>query len=148
MKGRLLGFDFGLKRIGVATGNTVTSTTEGLESVVAVKGTPQWPALDALLKLWRPEVLIIGLPLMMDGSEEKMAKAARQFAKLLEDRYQLPVTMVDERLSSSEADHLLRESASVTQGNRNKKSLGKKRMQSRDSLAAELILQTYLNNNL
>ena len=85
--------------------------------------------------------LVVGLPLLLDGSEGEMAAKARQFGQLLEIRLGLPVAWVDERLTSSEADYLLRKT--IDPG----KSSGKKVKNNRDGLAAELILRTYLTDN-
>lgn len=141
MNHRIVGFDFGLKRIGVATGNEVTGTAQSLESIPAKNGAPQWHLVDKVIAQWNPTLLIVGLPLKMDGSEGDMTELARRFAAQLRSRYSRYVSLVDERLSSSEADHLLTKSAQPG------KSRARKRAQNRDSLAAELIIKTYLNDN-
>lgn len=141
MKGRLLGFDYGRKRIGVATGNLQTATSEALKTLPAANGGPDWPSIVALAREWRPDLLIVGLPLRMDGSDGDLCDEVRHFAAELSNLTTLPVRLVDERLSSSEADHLI--SAAAVAG----KSRQKQRQAMRDSLAAELIIQTYLNDN-
>ncbi|MDA1073207.1 MAG: Holliday junction resolvase RuvX [Proteobacteria bacterium] len=102
--GYLLCFDFGLRYIGCALGQTITSTARPLKTIGAKAGKPEWPILDELFKTWQPVYTLVGLPLNMDDSESDMSIAARRFARQLERRYTVHVEMVDERLSSKEAD--------------------------------------------
>jgi len=99
----LLAFDFGTFRIGVAVGQTVTGTATPLATVRVRDATPDWPAIARMIEEWRPDALVVGLPLRMDGDEQPMSRAARRFARQLEGRYRLPVHMADERLSTKEA---------------------------------------------
>jgi putative holliday junction resolvase len=99
----ILGFDFGLKYIGVACGQQITQTATPLTSLKAKDGIPEWSVITSLIATWRPVELIVGLPLNMDGSWQEMTFCANSFAKKLRKRYQLPVHMVDERLSTWEA---------------------------------------------
>ena len=101
----VLAFDFGLKHIGVAVGQTVTRTASGLTTLTASAGRPQWNELLALLNEWQPSAVLVGLPLNMDGTESDMSGRAREFAAALEARYQSPVHMVDERLTSRASKH-------------------------------------------
>jgi len=101
----LLAFDFGLKHIGVAAGQTRTCTASPVTTVSAKNGKPEWVHLETLLKEWQPSLLLVGLPLNMDDSESDMSKRARKFARRLNARFNLPVEMVDERLSSFEANY-------------------------------------------
>lgn len=141
MKGRLLAFDPGLKRIGVATGNRTTGTTQALPTLSAKNGEPNWEMIAQLVEEWKPQTLVVGFPTRLDGSESNMTKASRRFANKLETKTQLPVVLVDERLTSSSADALISESAESG------KSQTRRRQEWRDSLAAELILNTYINEN-
>lgn len=141
MSGRILGFDYGIKRIGVAAGNQKTNSSQSLSSVSAKNGEPFWEQIDALIRDWKPTMLIVGLPLKMDGTHGDAASAAARFADTLGSRYDIPVTLIDERLSSNEADVLIQQS--VPSG----RSLTRKRQKMRDSVAAELIIKTYLNDN-
>ena len=100
---RVLGFDYGAKRIGVAVGQTLMGTASALTQLSAQKGKPEVRAVQALLDEWRPDALIVGLPLNMDDSPSKSSKAAQRFASWLETEFKLPVYLVDERLSSREA---------------------------------------------
>jgi putative Holliday junction resolvase len=99
-RGLLLAFDFGLTRIGVASAQQVTRTASPVATLSARRGQPDWPTVDALLTRWQPSQLLVGLPLNMDGSISAMAERARAFADTLAARYRLPVSMVDERLTS------------------------------------------------
>ncbi len=138
---RILSFDFGLKRIGVATGNRQTKTAQALSTLPASNGQPDWHVLDKILQQWKPTLLVVGLPLAMDGSESIMSSAARKFGAKLSEHTGLTVNFVDERLTSVTADRILRES--VEPG----KKMTKKRAGAIDNLAAQLILQTYFDDN-
>lgn len=141
MSGRILGFDYGIKRIGVAVGSQKTNSSQSLNSVSAKNGEPFWQQIDALIREWKPTTLIVGLPLKMDGTHGDAASAAARFADALGARYDIPINLIDERLSSNEADVLIRQSAPSG------RSLTRKRQKMRDSVAAELIIKTYMNDN-
>ena len=96
----VLGFDFGLKRIGVAVGNTLTGTATPLAVLPAQDGAPDWAQVEALRREWQPARLLVGLPLNMDDSESELSTRARRFANRLNGRLGLPVELVDERLTS------------------------------------------------
>ncbi len=98
-----LGFDYGLKRIGVATGQALTATATPQSPINASNGHPDWDEVAALIALWQPEALIIGLPLNMDGTDNPITERARKFAKRLHGRFHLQCHLVDERLSTREA---------------------------------------------
>ena len=100
----VLGFDFGLRRIGVAVGQRVTGTATALAVVANRANGTDWTALDALLAQWRPQVLVVGVPLTREGEEQPMTHAAKAFADLLHARYHLPVELADERFSSRVVD--------------------------------------------
>ena len=104
-----LGFDFGLKRIGAAVGQTVTGSASPLGVVAVRSGEPDWEAIAGLVREWRPGALVVGLPYNMDLSEQDMTHKARHFAEQLAERFPLPVHTVDERLSSREAEAALKE---------------------------------------
>lgn len=129
-----MGFDFGLRQIGVAMGNALLGTTRSLPILRARDGIPDWEAVAALLREWQPDLLVVGNPLNMDGSASELSGRAEKFARRLHGRFGLPVKMVDERLSSFEAKQLSR-----AQGHR-----GDYHREPVDSLAAELILRTWL----
>ncbi|MEA3291967.1 MAG: Holliday junction resolvase RuvX [Pseudomonadota bacterium] len=134
---RLLAFDYGRRRIGVATGNTVSHTAQAIATLPAAAHGPDWRRIEELIREWRAEALVVGLPLQLDGAESDACRNARRFGGELNRRFALPVAYVDERYSSTAADQLLRETAESD------KSLTGKRKSRRDALAAELILGTY-----
>lgn len=134
---RLLAFDYGRRRIGVAAGNTVSGTAQAIATLPAAARKPDWRRIGELIHEWRAETLVVGLPLQLDGAESDACRDARRFGDELHRRFALPVAYVDERYSSAAADQLLRESAESG------RSLAGKRKNRRDALAAELILGTY-----
>lgn len=99
----VLAFDFGLRNIGVATGQAITRTAGEVTTLRARDGVPDWSAIDALIREWQPDVLLVGLPLNMDSSMSDMAKRAARFGRRLGARYHIAVELVDERLTSFEA---------------------------------------------
>lgn len=108
-RGTVLGFDFGMRRIGVAVGQGITASATALTVLAARDGKPDWDSLAHLIEAWRPQALVVGLPLTMDGSEQELTRLARRFGRQLAGRYNLPVHHVDERLTSVEAERLLAE---------------------------------------
>jgi putative Holliday junction resolvase len=133
----LLGFDFGLARIGVAVGETETGHAHALAVIAAEANVARFAAIEALLAEWKPAALIVGLPLHLDGTEHAMTVRCRRFANQLQGRYGLPVALVDERLSSAAAEEHLREAGHG--GWRSQKPL-------LDAAAAQIILLQYLEN--
>ena len=101
--GRVFAFDWGLKRIGVAVGNGVLGTCEPLCILKARDGVPNWEEIAKLLTEWQPEQILVGDPINMDGSEGDITLRARRFSRQLSGRFNLPVKLVDERLSTREA---------------------------------------------
>jgi putative Holliday junction resolvase len=128
----LLGFDYGLKQIGVANGQTLTSSASGLTILKAVDGIPDWSQVKKLLNEWKPDLVVVGLPLNMDDSESELSSRARKFARRLQGRFAVEVEMVDERLTSREAKMLGHE-----QGTQDLTKI--------DHIAASLILQSWLD---
>ena len=100
---RLLAFDFGTRRIGVASGQEMLGTGQPLAMLAARDGIPDWQQIEALLAEWQPDIVLVGLPLNMDDTENEMCARARKFGKRLHGRYHVTVEMVDERLTSYEA---------------------------------------------
>ena len=132
--GPLLGFDYGTRRIGVAAGNLQTRTAQGIATLRSGRDGPDWHQLDRLVSDWQPRAMVVGLPQLADGQEAALAAAVRRFGARLGARYNLPVRYVDERLSTAEARRRLREAGAT--GNRLRGA--------RDTFAAELILQSVL----
>ncbi len=129
-----MAFDFGLRQIGVAMGNCLLATTQPLPILRARDGQPEWRALEDLIDEWRPDLLLVGDPLNMDGSDSELGEQARKFARRLHGRLGLEVAMVDERLSSFEAKQISREQGHRGDFNDNLST----------AYAAELILRTWL----
>jgi putative Holliday junction resolvase len=136
----LLAIDFGLRRIGIATGVCLTRTAAPLTTLPAANGEPEWAKLDLLINEWQPDLLVVGLPYNSDGSWSEMGTLARNFAEKLHDRYSLPIDLIDERFTSAEAGSLLKEQR--RQGLRSKK-LHKENV---DAVAAQLIAESWMNN--
>jgi len=125
----LLGFDFGIQRIGVATGQSITGTATALCTINSCHGRPDWDRISELIEHWKPGALVVGLPLHNDGSDSDISRAARKFVRQLEERYHLPVHLMDERLSTHAAKQLMENSTSK---------------QEVDAVAAMIILQNWL----
>lgn len=99
----VLSFDYGTKSIGVAVGNDLTGSATLLPALKAQDGTPNWDHITKLITDWQPQLLLVGLPLNMDGSEQDFTTRTRKFANRLHGRYGLPVEFHDERLSTADA---------------------------------------------
>jgi putative Holliday junction resolvase len=132
----LLGFDFGTKRIGIATGQTVTGSVTPLTTLTAVNNEPDWQAIGKLIDEWQPDLLIVGLPLNMDGTDTEITPRVRRFGNQLKGRYNLPVEMVDERLTSVEARSRLHADASLRHKRFDREQV--------DQIAAQVIVQSWL----
>ena len=115
-----LGFDFGQKRIGVSVGTRELGTARPLGVVDNVNGTPDWPAIDQLVTDWQPGLMVVGLPLDEDGSEQDITRHARGFIKRLRSRVSCDVVTCDERYSSIEASDAIR--AQRASGQRRRRS--------------------------
>lgn len=100
---RVMAFDFGTRRIGVASGQELLGTGKPLAMIPARDGVPDWDHIGRLLEEWKPDRVLVGLPLNMDDTENDMCARARKFGKRLHGRFHLEVEMVDERLTSFEA---------------------------------------------
>jgi putative Holliday junction resolvase len=135
----VLGFDFGARRIGVAVGNGLTRGARALEVIANGAQGPDWSRLDTLLREWRPDALLVGLPLTMEGAEQQTSRAARAFAAALGERYRVPLHLVDERLSSIEAARRFADRRASGQTRR-------KHAQILDAVAAEVIVETWLTS--
>jgi putative holliday junction resolvase len=132
----ILSFDFGIKNIGVAVGQKLTFTAHPLNSLPAKLGIPNWNQVSALLLEWEPKCIIVGLPLNIDGSKQKITKKAEQFAELLKKKFALHVELYDERLSTVEAKSILFEQGGF-------RALKKDKI---DSVAAVIILESWFLN--
>jgi putative Holliday junction resolvase len=135
----VLAFDYGQRRIGVAVGQTVTRSATPLGVISNSPDGPDWLQLGALLKEWRPTRLIVGLPTHADGSKSETTAYVEQFVTELQ-RYQLPISLQDERYSSVEARQMLK--AGRAAGGR-----GRVSKEMVDSASAVLIAERWLNKN-
>lgn len=98
-----LAFDFGTKSIGCAVGQSITGTAQALPAFKAQDGIPNWDEIEKCLKEWKPDVVVVGLPLNMDGTEQDLTLRARKFANRLQGRFGINVQLQDERLTTTEA---------------------------------------------
>lgn len=133
MSQTLLGFDYGTKRIGVAVGQDITRSVTPLTTLHSQNNKPDWDAIGKLITEWQPDRLVVGLPLHLDGSSQALTERVQRFGNQLKGRYNLPVEMVDERLTSHEAETEL----ATRRGKTAKADI--------DALAAALILQSWLD---
>lgn len=153
----VLGFDFGMKHIGVAVGQSLTKSATPLGTIAAQDGIPDWKEVEQYILEWRPQEIVVGIPLNMDGTEQPMTQAAKRFAKRLEERFPLPVRPVDERLSSWEAKTRLQENAanpktkgklqtqkSLQKGMQKKSKLHKKYLVDLNASAAAILVEQWL----
>jgi putative Holliday junction resolvase len=104
----VLAFDFGLRRIGVACGDTVSRSASVLETVPSGPNGPRWEIIGSMMRDWQPDMAVVGLPYNVDGSDSDMTAAARGFAAELARRFSLEIVLVDERYSSLEAESRLK----------------------------------------
>ncbi len=132
---RVMAFDYGTRRIGVACGQEMLGTGQAVTMLQARDGIPDWQQIQALLEDWRPDLVLVGLPLNMDDTENDMCARARKFANRLHGRFHVATEMVDERLTSFEAKgHVMAGGGS--------RDFGRDGV---DDRAAVLILETWFN---
>jgi len=132
----IMAVDYGTGSIGFAIGQQLTGTASPLKAVKAKDGTPNWDEVEKLLKEWLPDLVVVGLPLNMDGTEQPMTARAKKFAKRLHGRFGVQVTTHDERLTTVDAKAHLFERG----GYRNLKK------GNIDSQSAVVILESYFEN--
>jgi putative Holliday junction resolvase len=131
----VLCFDFGEQRIGVAVGEHVLATANPLLTIDNESNQIRFEAISKLVKEWQPKILIVGLPLSLDGAENSVTHLCKKFARRLNSRFNLPVMLIDERYSSVEASDLLNQSGIK----------GRAQKQMLDQVAAQTILQSYFD---
>ena len=137
-RGTVLGFDFGLARIGVAVGELETRHASTLTTIAEESRDRRFGAIGKLLEEWRPVAVVVGIPRHLDGTEHDMTARCRRFANQLHGRFSLPVHEMDERLTSAAADASLHDAGAS--GWRERKS-------QLDAVAAQIILQDFLNGS-
>ena len=134
--GYIVGFDYGLKNIGVAVGQTITATASEKPSFSARDGIPDWHKVEQFLNEWKIQEAVVGLPLNMDDTESELSARARKFANRLHGRFGIKVHLMDERLSTREAKAEASERG-------HKGDYGNNPI---DGIAARLILESWLSN--
>lgn len=136
LAGTVLGFDFGEQRIGVAVGEHLLATANPLTTIDIESNEIRFQKITALIEEWQPKLLVVGLPLSLDGAENSITQLSKKFARRLNGRFNLPVMLIDERYSSVEASSKLNETG--VKGRAQKVML--------DQVAAQTILQSYFDN--
>ncbi|HEY9277450.1 MAG TPA: Holliday junction resolvase RuvX [Methylotenera sp.] len=134
--GTVMAFDFGERRIGIAVGEHLINSTNPLTTIDNESNEVRFATITQLVNEWRPKLLVVGLPLSLDGSETEVTQLCKKFARRLNGRFNLPVIMIDERYSSTEASQLLNESG--IKGRAQKPML--------DQVAAQTILRSYFDS--
>lgn len=132
----LLGFDFGTKSIGVATGQMITATAQPINAIKANDGIPNWDIVEKVIKEWQPDLVVVGLPLNMDGSEQPITQRAKKFANRLNGRFGVKTALQDERLTTASAKEFIFERGGF-------KALDKGKV---DSVSAALILESWMES--
>jgi putative Holliday junction resolvase len=122
----VLGFDFGLKRIGVAVGNTLLKQAQPLTVIAEATNDGKFAVLGKLIDEWKPATCVVGLPMHPDGAEHEMTVRCRRFANQLNGRFGVATVLVDERYSSA--------------------VISQRRGETIDAEAAAIILQQYFND--
>ena len=138
--GTVLAFDFGLQRIGVAVGETEPGSAHPLPPLAAATQPGRFTAIERLVKEWQPVLLVVGRPLGEDGAPHEMTRRAERFARQLEGRFGLPVSLVDERYSSVEVESRMRAAYGA------RKAVKLARGKALDSQAAQLMLEQYFDD--
>lgn len=133
--GTVLAFDFGEKRIGIAVGEHLLTSANPLMTIDNESNEIRFQIITKLVNEWQPRLLVVGLPLSLDGSEHAVTQLCKKFARRLNGRFNLPVALIDERYSSAAASQLLNEAG--IRGRAQKEML--------DQVAAQTILQSYFD---
>jgi putative Holliday junction resolvase len=138
--GTYLGFDYGVRRLGVAVGEALTGSARPLTTLDCSDGEPDWGAVEALVAEWQPRALVVGRPCHADASDSESTLGAEKLAEQLAVHTGLKVAMIDERLSSHEASERLRERGLTTGKKADKRAL--------DAVAAEVILESWFESRM
>lgn len=136
----ILGFDFGMKYLGVAVGQSITKTATPLTSLNTRDGIPNWDEIQMLIDTWKPDNLVVGIPLNMDGTKQEITFAAEKFIKRLHARFKLPVFPVDERLSTWEAKQR------TQNDKKDKNKTDKKNFKKINAMAAAILVEQWMND--
>ncbi len=133
----VLGFDYGERRIGIATGQTISQSAAPLITLNAINQKPDWSSIEKIINEWKPDALIVGIPRYLNGDASDMTEKAERFCRQLEGRFRLPIYTVNESLSSSEAEQRLKQTRKIDQHNKHEI----------DKMAAAIIVQRWLEQN-
>ncbi len=133
ISGNILSFDFGEKRIGVAIGNNITKTSHPLSTIDTPVNTKRFVAIEKLISQWSPILIVIGFPLNEDGTSSRLTALVKKFASKIKNKFGIKISLIDERLTSIEAEILLKETDANV----------KKRKSVIDQVAAQIILTSY-----
>ena len=133
--GNVLSFDFGEKRIGVAIGNNITKTSHPLETIDTPVNTKRYIAIEKLILQWSPIAIVIGFPLNEDGSSSRLTALVKKFASKIKNKFDIKISLIDERFTSIEAEILLKETDANV----------KKRKSVIDQVAAQIILTSFFD---
>ena len=136
LSGTVLAFDFGERRIGIAVGEHLIKSANPLTTIDNESNEVRFNLITDLVKQWQPKLLVVGLPLSLDGAETEVTQLCKKFARRLNGRFNLPIVLIDERYSSVEASQLLNESG--IKGRAQKAML--------DQVAAQTILRSYFDS--
>ena len=130
----VMSFDYGTEKIGIAIGQSISSTVEPLTIIRAKDGIPNWSQITSLIESWRPNFFVVGLPYNLDGSDSKLLQRALKFAQRLNGRFNIPTFGIDERLSSKAATEKFKTG--------NPKNSVRNEI---DDVAAQIILETWFS---
>ena len=130
----VMSFDYGTEKIGIAIGQSISSTAEPLTIIRAKDGIPNWSQITSLIESWRPNFFVVGLPYNLDGSDSKLLQRALKFAQRLNGRFNIPTFGIDERLSSKAATEKFKTG--------NPKNSVRNEI---DDVAAQIILETWFS---
>ena len=133
----VLGFDYGKKRTGIASGLTLTNSATPLLTLKQIDGNPDWNGIEKEINNWKPDALIIGVPYHLDGTANAMTEAALHFGHCLKKRFHLPVFEINEALSSYEAETRIKKNKKINQQNKHEV----------DMIAAAIIVQNWLDQH-
>ena len=121
--GVVMSFDYGLRNIGIAIGQSITKSASTFYAIKAKEGVPDWIKLDSIIDEWEPSLFIVGDPFNMDGTKSEFQKKIAKFSAELKKRYEIELHMIDERLTSKEAKERIKGKADGIKDSANKHSI-------------------------
>ena len=133
--GVVMGFDYGVRNIGIAIGQNITKSASTFYAIKAKEGEPDWIKLDSIVKEWEPALFIVGDPFNMDGTRSEFQKRISRFSTELKNRYKIRLHMMDERLTTKEAKERIKTESS-----------GLKESANKHSVSAQIILEDWFRS--